>query len=670
MAFVRFARRRRFTFLKLFLICFAFLGVLLWLYMRNLSDSESINIAHHPREFLSSKERSTLSKTNQNVYLKDVFKPNIFVTKRDSVFRNPALLHKLRAKTPNVPKQKVLKTFSLSDAHKDIKEHFDYPIPQMKVTPGLGENGVPVVLPKKEQILADKLFNDAAFNVYLSDRISPNRSVPDPRNPKCEYESYDHDLPTASVIIIFTNEIWSALLRTIHSVVNRTPPHLLHEIVLVDDFSEKDELKYALKKYIDKHFKPGLIKLIRFNERKGLIRARLAGAELATGDVLVFLDSHCEANIKWVEPLLQRIKEERTAVVCPIIDVIDDKTFEYYATNLEYFQIGGFTWNGHFTWIEISDAEDKRRKSEVAPTRTPTMAGGLFAIDRKYFWEIGSYDSGMEIWGGENLEMSFRVWMCGGTLEIIPCSHVGHVFRSFHPYKFPGNKDTHGINTVRTVEVWMDDYKKYFYYQRPDLLDTSYGDITERLELKKKLKCKSFQWYLDTIYPEKFIFDKGVLAYGNLKNPMTMLCLDTLNRDEDKSEPIGYFHCKPNSDLVINQEAVAGFYLLSYTEKKELRIEENCAEINDDFDLHSELPVIMTKCHGGENQKWIHKMGGEIKHEKSGMCLDAGKKRSGDDAVVRKCYGGHFQIWWFENYVHPHIEVKDDNYDEKLNILH
>lgn len=60
-------------------------------------------------------------------------------------------------------------------------------------------------------------------------------------------------------------------------------------------------------------------------------------------------------------------------MVCPIIDVIDDKTMEYYHGNGPFFQIGGFTWSGHFTWINIPPYEATRKAAHHSPTRTPTM---------------------------------------------------------------------------------------------------------------------------------------------------------------------------------------------------------------------------------------------------------------------------------------------------------
>ena len=79
---------------------------------------------------------------------------------------------------------------------------------------------------------------------------------------------------------------------------------------------------------------------------QGLIRARLVGAEKASGKILTFLDAHIEASPGWLEPLLYEIKKDRTNVICPIIDVISDETFEFLTgSDLTY---GGFNWKLNF----------------------------------------------------------------------------------------------------------------------------------------------------------------------------------------------------------------------------------------------------------------------------------------------------------------------------------
>lgn len=148
---------------------------------------------------------------------------------------------------------------------------------------------------------------------------------------------YDEDLPSASVIIVFFNEPYSVVVRTVWSVLN-TGGTNVREVVLVDDCSTLPELGTKLDYYIETRFPNNMVKVVRLQERSGLIRARLAGARVSHGDVLVFLDAHCEAVKDWLRPLLQRIKEERKAVLVPIIDVIDSNTF-YYSTSGFTFQV-------------------------------------------------------------------------------------------------------------------------------------------------------------------------------------------------------------------------------------------------------------------------------------------------------------------------------------------
>lgn len=95
--------------------------------------------------------------------------------------------------------------------------------------------------------------------------------------------------------------------------------------------------------------------------------------------------------------------------------------------------------------------------------------------------------------------------MCGGEIEIIPCSRVGHIFRNDNPYSFPKDRmKTVERNLVRVAEVWLDEYKELFYGHGDHLTDQGLdvGNLTQQRELRKKLKCKSFKWYLENVFPD------------------------------------------------------------------------------------------------------------------------------------------------------------------------
>lgn len=74
--------------------------------------------------------------------------------------------------------------------------------------------------------------------------------------------------------------------------------------------------------------------------------------------------------IGWVEPLLDRIAEDKRNVVCPVIDVIEDDSFKYQYGNARSTSIGGFDWNLQFNWHAIPEDERARREyKDFLPVR-------------------------------------------------------------------------------------------------------------------------------------------------------------------------------------------------------------------------------------------------------------------------------------------------------------
>uniref|UniRef100_A0A7N8WKE7 Polypeptide N-acetylgalactosaminyltransferase n=1 Tax=Mastacembelus armatus TaxID=205130 RepID=A0A7N8WKE7_9TELE len=477
--------------------------------------------------------------------------------------------------------------------------------------------GATVVRPGQDPYARNK------FNQVESDKLRMDRAVPDTRHDHCRHKQWKSDLPSSSVVITFHNEARSALLRTVVSVLKKSPPHLVKEIILVDDYSDNSEDGALLGK-IEK------VRVLRNDRREGLMRSRVRGADAATAPVLTFLDSHCECNDHWLEPLLERVAEDKTRVVSPIIDVINMDNFQYVGASADLK--GGFDWNLVFKWDYMTLEQRRARQGNpIAPIKTPMIAGGLFVMDKEYFEQLGKYDMMMDVWGGENLEISFRVWQCGGSLEIIPCSRVGHVFRKQHPYTFPGGSGT-VFARYNIAVIIQSNYRNILVSKVINTLIHSVClSIQSRLEMKKRLGCKSFKWYLENVYPELRVPDHQDIAFGALQQGGN--CLDTLGHFADGV--VGVYECHNAGG---NQE-------WALTKDKSVKHMDLCLTV---VDRTAGSLIRLQGCRENDSrQKWEQiESNSKLRHVGSNLCLDSRSARMGG-LTVEVCSPSLNQQWKF-----------------------
>jgi len=409
-----------------------------------------------------------------------------------------------------------------------------------------------------------KVFNRYGFNLKRSNEIPLNRTLPDYRSDACkaiQYPSRRQGGAQVSVIIIFYNEALSTLLRNIMSVLKHSPRSLLGEILLVDDSSTLDELS-EFPSYLQKlkdQVPDDLVRFVRRDEHSGIVGARIRGAKEAAHGIILFLDSHAEVCEGWLEPLVARIYEDRTRVVIPNIRGFNLDTLELNSGEPWPPSKGSLTWRLSYNPV-VADMETDLLDPEhatISPVRCPVMPGGLFAMDKDLFFELGEYDPEILYYGAEHVDLSLRVWMCGGTIETIPCSNVGHIYREFNRFSQEQDPLIQNLNIGRVLDrndkrvatVWLGGEYASMFTKMRFLEDIDIGDVSEREAIKAKLQCKSFDWFLQNICLHTYIPDFSP-KFMSLQSTRSLQCVDNVGGHAHQHTPPVMKPCKlaPSKD--------------------------------------------------------------------------------------------------------------------------
>uniref|UniRef100_A0A8V5FN11 polypeptide N-acetylgalactosaminyltransferase n=1 Tax=Melopsittacus undulatus TaxID=13146 RepID=A0A8V5FN11_MELUD len=224
-------------------------------------------------------------------------------------------------------------------------------------------------------------------------------------------------------------------------------------------------------------------------------------------------------------------------------------------------------------------------------------------------------------------------------VEVLPCSRIAHLERAHKPY-LPDLSIAVKRNALRVAEVWMDDYKYMVYFawnlpiENPGI---DFGDVSSRKDLRKKLNCKGFDWYIKNIYPN-LIYLPNIVGYGTVSIESIYLKYGTI-----------HFPCI----LIYWQQCHLPFQHIYYHSTGEMYVGGLQARWNrGDRCLtdpgNGDLPVLETcdiAVNKGLNLHWDFRQGSAVINRSTKRCLEiAADNPVSYRLVMQTCTGQRWNI--------------------------
>lgn len=279
-------------------------------------------------------------------------------------------------------------------------------------------------------------------HISINSRLLRESALKDPfLSDSCQTQTstqtIDESASSVAVIITVRDDDPYDVISSIKSIVASSSPQLSN-ILLIDDWSQTPVTEWPHWHILDPKVKEA-VKIYRTNEQLGMAGSKYFGSvqaqKIKSIEYLVFMSSPAIVSDHWLSSLIRTLREFPSSIVYPAVDAIATDGF-VKGDNV----LAAIDWSLNFVWESVDHRriavvpEHLEEISDNTPLSSP-ISSDILAMTVSFYNDIGGFDRIMNslAWGGshDTVELSLRVWLCGGRIIKQPCSRVAKKFSNF-----------------------------------------------------------------------------------------------------------------------------------------------------------------------------------------------------------------------------------------------